>query len=139
VSSDAQYVSALPYRYYGSVGTKACWIHSDHDGRGLVGYSGTFHCLVNQRVSDELVVARVGELTVDFNVRGAGVGAILVNDLLVDGLIRAFDGAGIDNFISPKVSLGVKTLIKVTRVTTGVAEAQPKAIRGIFRKKARCN
>jgi hypothetical protein len=95
----------------------------------------TFHCVVHDVSPDELVIARVGELTVHLNVRLRRVWPIFRDDPLVDLLVGALDRAGVHHFCAPELSFAVKRLVKVPRIATRVAKRQPEAIWRVFCEK----
>ena len=66
---------------------------------------GSAKRLIDQRGSDELVVARAGEFAVHLDLGLYRVFAVLRDDLLVDLFVGVLDVAGVDVFGRPKVAL----------------------------------
>ena len=137
VALDRHDVASLPDGDDRTVGPKPCRVHADDDGRRRVFVLRSPHGVVDSGRPDELVVGRVGELTVHLDVGLGAVGAVLVNDLLIDLLVRMLDRARVHDLGVPKVALGVKAFVEVAAVAPRVAERQPEAVRRVLREEAR--
>ena len=129
-------VAPLPYGDDGGVGAEPRRVDADGDGRGLVLVLGPLHGVIDDVAGDELVVTFTGEGAVHFDVGLVAVWPVLVDDALVEVLVRPLDLARVDVARAPEVALGVERLVEVPRVAPRVGERQMEAVRRVLREEA---
>ena len=129
-------VAALPHGDDGRVAAEACRIDADDDRGRLVLLLRAGHGVVDDVDRHELVVAFRRKLAVHFDVGLIAVRAVLVDDLLIQVLVGAFDVAGVDVAGAPERPLGVERLVEIAGVAARVREGKVEAVGRVLGKEA---
>ena len=96
-------------------------------------------CVVDHVGRNELIFTRAWKLTIHFHTGLVGVGAILLDDLLIDLFVGVLDRAGVYLLRIPKVPFGVEALKEIPLIAPRVGEREPIPIQYVFRKEARAH
>ena len=142
VPTVARYVNNIPaltHRNDRGVRAVARRVYPDDDGRGQVLVLLPPHRLVHDVRPNELVVPRAWEHPVDLDVRLARVRPVLLDNPLVDLLVRTLYRACVHHLSFPKRPLGVERFVEVPRVAARVGERQPEPVGRVLRKESTCH
>ena len=134
VPPQLQDVASLPYGDDGGVRPKACRVYSYDDGRAVILDGWPLHGVIDQSAADKLVVTFAGEVAVHLDGGLVAVRPVLVDNALVEVLVRPLDIAGVNDACGPERPLAVKRLVEIPRVAARVGESQMEPIWCVFSK-----